>query len=62
VGASVAADGKTMIVKRTTGDGSNIFRLDPDSGRETQLTNGVFDASDFMSPDGRWVVYTNWGG
>ena len=61
VGASVAADGKTMIVKRASGDRSNLFRFDPESGRATQLTKGQFDAGDFISPDGRWVVYTAFG-
>jgi serine/threonine protein kinase len=62
VGASVASDGKTMSVKRANGDRSNLYRFDPDTGQETQLTDGQFDASEFISPDGRFVVYTSWGG
>ncbi len=55
---SVSRDGRTMVVGRVDGDQNHIYRLDPETGREEQFTNGEFDSSPVVSPDGQWVVYS----
>lgn len=55
---SASRDGRTMAVVRSDGDQNHIWRLDPDSGREQRLSEGVFDSTPLVSPDGQWVVYS----
>ena len=55
---SVSRDGRTMIALRADGDRSHVWRVDPETGREQQLTEGQFDAVATISPEGRWVVYS----
>jgi TolB protein len=51
---SWSPDGR-LIVKR--GDG--IAVVDPQSGREQQLTDNKVDTLPAWSPDGRWIVFTS---
>jgi TolB protein len=67
-----SADGKMVLFARsaddtngdgliTTGDASDIYSMDLDSGEEKNLTNTP-EYSEFnsaWSPDGRWIAYTS---
>jgi len=56
---AVSRDGRTLVVVRDDGEHSNLWRLDPETGREQRLTEGQFDDSPVLSGDGAWVVYSS---
>jgi len=52
------ADGKTILFRRTDGDGSSsVWAVDAASGAQRQLTVGPTDSSPLGSPDGRRIAY-----
>ena len=55
----VSRDGRAMVVVRDEGDGSNLWRLDPETGRVQRLTDGKFDLLPILDADGSWVVYAS---
>ena len=57
-GPVVSRDGRTMLVIRNDGDHRNVWRLDPETGREQQVTAGAYDISPIFSADSAWVIYT----
>ncbi len=56
---AVSRDGRALVVVRDDGDRSNLWRLDPETGRGQRLTEGQFDTSQVLSADGSWVVYSS---
>ena len=58
---AVSRDGRTLVVMRDEGTQSNLWRLDPDSGREEQLTKGAFDGFQSVSSDGTWLLHISAG-
>jgi Tol biopolymer transport system component len=58
---AVSRDGRSLVVVRDDGVRSNLWRVDPETGRGQRLTDGEFDASPVLSADGTWVVYTSAG-
>src|SRR5205085_6916082 len=38
----------------------NVWRMDADGGNPLRLTAGESEGSPYVSPDGRWVYYTNY--
>ncbi|MCW5970131.1 MAG: protein kinase [Blastocatellales bacterium] len=57
---AATADGQIVFVSTKTGN-SNIYRLDPDTGNMTALTGGAGEEFLDVSPDGKWVVFTETG-
>jgi Tol biopolymer transport system component len=58
---AVSRDGRTLVVMRDEGTQSNLWRLDPDSGREEQITEGAFDGLPSVSSDGAWLLHISAG-
>jgi len=56
---SASRDGRTIVVTGDEGTTSNLWRLDPGSGRAERLTEGVFNGFPTVTPDGSWVVYAS---
>jgi Tol biopolymer transport system component/predicted Ser/Thr protein kinase len=56
---SVSRDGRTLVVVGSEGTHSNLWRVDPDSGRTERLTTGQFSGFPVLASDGSWVVYTS---
>ncbi len=55
-------DGKTIAFSAISGNQSDIFLYDLESGGLTNLTSDAFyDASPIYSPDGKWLVYSSIG-
>jgi Tol biopolymer transport system component/DNA-binding winged helix-turn-helix (wHTH) protein len=40
----------------------HIWRMDLESGHSTQITSGTWDMLPAITPDGRWIIYTDGGG
>lgn len=54
-----APDGRSLVVAMQ----GSLWRIDPESGRATQLTNGPgYDSQPDWSPDGRFIVYSSYQG
>ena len=58
---AVSRDGRTLVVMRDEGTKSNLWRVDPDSGREEQITEGAFDGFQSVSSDGAWLLHLSAG-
>ena len=56
---AVSGNGRVMVVARDDGDRSNLWRVDPETGREQRLTQGQIDLSEVLNADGSWIVYTS---
>ena len=56
---AVSRDGRAMVVNRDEGAHTNLWRLDPETGREQRLTEGEFDTSAALTSDGAWVLYAS---
>jgi len=54
----VSPNGRYVVFASEATGTRNIWRMNPDGGNLTQLTNGDGEDSPYCSPDGRWVVYT----
>jgi Tol biopolymer transport system component len=55
---AVSRNGATMVVVRDDGDRSNLWRLDPDTGREQPLSDAQFVALPVVSADGAFALYS----
>lgn len=51
-------DGKWIVFGRSINYFSALFRLDPTTGEEYQLTEFTNDIEPNWSPDGEWIVFT----
>jgi len=51
-------DGKWMVFGRSINFFSALFRLDPATGEERQLTDFTNDIEPNWSPDGEWIAFT----
>jgi Tol biopolymer transport system component/predicted Ser/Thr protein kinase len=58
-GPSASRDGRVLVTIRDDGDRSNVWRVDPETGREQRLTDGKFDALSIVTWDGASVVYSS---
>ncbi|MEP6569039.1 MAG: hypothetical protein ABJC10_04625 [Acidobacteriota bacterium] len=58
---STSADGCLVAFVSVRGGTRHIWRLDIDSGRQEQLTEGGGESYPSISPDGSWIVYTPLG-
>jgi Tol biopolymer transport system component/predicted Ser/Thr protein kinase len=56
---AVSGNGRAMVVVKDEGDHSNLWRLDPETGREQRLTEGQFDIYPVLNADGATVVYSS---
>jgi serine/threonine protein kinase/Tol biopolymer transport system component len=59
---AVSSDGRYVVFEtyRTKSNTADIWRMDLDGGNLTQLT-GSAKEQPHVSPDGRWVVFQQWG-
>ena len=60
-GMGTCPDGKQALFVKPTKQTKalNLYRLDIDGGRTTQLTNGKLDQSPVCSPDNKYFLYTS---
>ncbi|MDQ3908345.1 MAG: protein kinase, partial [Acidobacteriota bacterium] len=56
---SLPRDDRYVVFDLLRVGGGSVFRADSDGGNLKQLTDGSFDAKPHVSPDGRWVAYTD---
>jgi Tol biopolymer transport system component len=56
---AVSRDGRTMVVARDEGTHTNLWRLDPETGRTERLTGGQFEGSQSLTSNGSWAVYVS---
>jgi serine/threonine protein kinase len=59
--ASGCGDGKHIVYQQTTGEESDIWRMDADGANATQLTHHKSASLPSCSPDGKWLVYNTAG-
>src|SRR4051812_32002949 len=59
----VAAEGRSVVFSRNTGDALELWRLDLESGREQPLTsNGAVNVEPRLSPDGKRIAWVSTAG
>jgi eukaryotic-like serine/threonine-protein kinase len=59
---SAAADGRAIVFNSNRSGTSHIWRMNMDGSNPVQLTNGKFGEGfnpAVLTPDGRWVLYSN---
>jgi serine/threonine protein kinase/dipeptidyl aminopeptidase/acylaminoacyl peptidase len=56
---AVSPDGRYIIFVSTRTNNSNIYRLDPATNDQKQLTSGKSEEYPVVSADSRWVIYTS---
>ncbi len=57
----VSRDGRVLVASKDEGTHINVWRIDPESGREQRLTSGDLDWGDVLTHDGAWIVYRTSG-
>jgi Tol biopolymer transport system component/DNA-binding winged helix-turn-helix (wHTH) protein len=55
----ITPDGKGIYFGSRRGGAPHIWRIDVDGSNLTQVTSGLGELSPGLTPDGRWLIYTN---
>jgi Tol biopolymer transport system component/class 3 adenylate cyclase len=56
---SASLDGKSIAFVSDKGGSQRIWKMGIDGGNSTPVTNGAFDSQPSMSPDGKWILYSD---
>ena len=56
---AISPDGRYIVFVSTRSGNSHIYRLNPETKEQIQLTNGVSEEFPTVSADGKWVIYTS---
>lgn len=59
---AVSSDGRQLTFVSNRGGGYGLWRMDVDGQNVQRLTAGVFDLYPTFTPDGQWVLYSDWKG
>ena len=55
----MAPDGRHIVFSSTRSGRMNLWRTDADGSHPVQITTGGYDLRPAITPDGRWVIYTD---